>query len=142
MPSISDLTLLLRHLNPVLQEGAYAFVSVRDPDWLKDVEILAFMREPEGFSAVIPLAAAEQRGIPILFRAAWIMLTVSSDLAAVGLTAAVAQALAQAGLSCNVVAGSHHDHLFVPLTEAERAMSVLRALQHPNDSVSQSAHPI
>ena len=52
-----------------------------------------------------------------------------SDLAAVGLTAAFSQALAQAGIGCNVVAGAVHDHIFVPVAQANDAMAVLQALQ-------------
>ncbi|HCH64870.1 MAG TPA: acetyltransferase, partial [Deltaproteobacteria bacterium] len=68
-------------------------------------------------------------GLSVLFRAAWITLTVHSDLQAVGLTAAVASALTAVGVSCNVVAGAHHDHLFVPEGMADRAMAALRDLQ-------------
>ena len=63
------------------------------------------------------------------FRSAWITLRVHSDLAAVGLTAAFARALADAGIACNVVAGVHHDHLFVPADRAGDALAALRALQ-------------
>jgi hypothetical protein len=48
---------------------------------------------------------------------------------AVGLTAAVSAALSREGISCNVVAAAVHDHLFVPLEEACRAMEALRGLQ-------------
>ncbi len=44
------------------------------------------------------------RSLEPRFRATWITLTVYSDLEAVGLTAAVAGALADRGISCNVVA--------------------------------------
>jgi hypothetical protein len=64
-----------------------------------------------------------------LFRAAWISLTVHSDLQAVGLTAAFSTALGQAGISCNVVAGAFHDHIFVPVAQTQQTMAVLRALQ-------------
>jgi hypothetical protein len=67
-------------------------------------------------------------GWPILFSAAWITLTVHSDLQSVGLTAAVSAALAEAEISCNVVAGVHHDHLFVPVARAEEAVAVLKRL--------------
>jgi uncharacterized protein len=67
-------------------------------------------------------------GLTILFRAAWITLTVHSDLAAAGLTAAVSSALFEQGISCNVVAAAHHDHLFVPENCAEEALAVLKAL--------------
>lgn len=75
------------------------------------------------------MAAVVRHQWPILFRAAWITLTVHSDLSAVGLTAAVAGALAQANISCNVIAGAYHDHLFVPFESAAQAMEILRRLQ-------------
>jgi len=57
---------------------------------------------------------------------------VTSDLHAVGLTAAVATALAAAGISCNVVAGACHDHLFVPVDRAGEALAALQALRQPS----------
>ena len=66
--------------------------------------------------------------IPYETTCAWITLTVHSSLEGVGLTAAVSRALAEADISCNVVAAFHHDHLFVPLKDADRAMKVLRTL--------------
>jgi hypothetical protein len=67
-------------------------------------------------------------GLEYHFTAAWITLRVHSALDAVGLTAAVSLALTDAGISCNVVAGFHHDHLFVPHTRAADAVRVLEAL--------------
>ncbi|MEY2817195.1 MAG: hypothetical protein RL275_658, partial [Chloroflexota bacterium] len=49
-------------------------------------------------------------------------------LEAVGLTAAVSKALTEANISCNVVAAYYHDHLFVPVKDADRAMDVLLSL--------------
>jgi hypothetical protein len=54
---------------------------------------------------------------------------VHSDLAAVGLTAAVSAVLARVGITCNVIAGVSHDHLFVPVADAECAMQELETLQ-------------
>ena len=51
-----------------------------------------------------------------------------SALDAVGLTAAFSTALAVAGISANVIAGLHHDHVFVGTGQGERAVEVLRAL--------------
>jgi hypothetical protein len=53
---------------------------------------------------------------------------VHSALDAVGLTAAVSTALADAGLSCNVIAGYHHDHLLVPADRVAEALAVLSDL--------------
>ena len=72
------------------------------------------------------LDVAERMRMPILFRAAWITLSVHSDLEAVGLTAAFASALGADGISCNVVAASCHDHIFVPVEAGEPAMAALR----------------
>lgn len=54
---------------------------------------------------------------------------VAEALEAVGLTAAVSSALAEAGIRCNVLAGYFHDHLLVPAARAHDAPVVLRALQ-------------
>jgi uncharacterized protein len=43
-----------------------------------------------------------------------ITLDVHSALDGVGLTAAVAVALAAEGIPCNMIAAHHHDHVFVP----------------------------
>ena len=58
-----------------------------------------------------------------------ITLQVHSALDGVGLTAAVAGALAAQGIACNMVAAYHHDHAFVPEAQAEAALAVLLALQ-------------
>ena len=60
---------------------------------------------------------------------ALITLNVYSALDGVGLTAAVATALARAGIACNMVAALNHDHVFVPIERAQEALAVLLALQ-------------
>ena len=57
-----------------------------------------------------------------------ITLNIHSSLEAVGLTAAVSQALASEAISANVVAGFYHDHIFVPQTTGERAVACLTLL--------------
>lgn len=59
---------------------------------------------------------------------------VHSDLQAVGLTAAFAAALGRDAISCNVVAGHSHDHIFVPWEQASVAMSALQALQEGHNA--------
>ncbi|CAE7213294.1 GIP, partial [Symbiodinium microadriaticum] len=59
---------------------------------------------------------------------AWITLTVHSSLEAVGLTAAFASALAREGISANVVAAFFHDHVFVDIKDAERAVATLQKM--------------
>jgi len=131
---ISNLDSILRSLEPSLDPAVYAYVSVQRSEVLRSVAVYASVREPEGLSAVILESDAALLGLPILFRASWITLTVRSDLHAVGLTAVVSGALAAAGISCNVVAGASHDHLFVPEERAPQAMDVLRRLQRAAES--------
>ncbi|MCA8965080.1 MAG: ACT domain-containing protein [Planctomycetes bacterium] len=127
--STPHLRALVAALEPRLLPGTFAFVSVPLATDLDALDSVATMREAEGLSLIVPLQQALDRGLPVLFRAAQITLCVASELQAVGLTAVVAAALADAGLPCNVVAGARHDHLFVPDGEAPRALQVLRELQ-------------
>lgn len=108
-------------MSPRLREGRYAFVT-GGADLLP--EALAMFREDEGMSLVVP---AERAPDALAMRC--ITLEVNSALDGVGLTAAVAVALAAAGIACNMVAAHHHDHIFVPETSAGAAMEVLYALQ-------------
>ncbi len=127
---IAHLPQLLRTMEPRLHDGVYAYCVVPHGTDVGALTVVATVAEAEGLTIVVPEAQALQAGLPVHFRAAWITLTVHSDLNAVGLTAAFAGALARAGIGCNVVAGALHDHLFVPVQQAEPALAALRALQH------------
>jgi hypothetical protein len=116
-------------MHPVLNPGVYVFASVPADTALGSLEPLATFRESEGLTLIVEERQAAEANLPVLFRAAWITLTVHSDLQAVGLTAAVAAALADAGIGCNVVAAAFHDHLFVPVEAGERALATLQGLQ-------------
>jgi hypothetical protein len=85
------------------------------------------IHEAEGLSQVLPLHEAQALGFDTSMPMAQITLTVHSALDGVGLTAAVAVALADAGIPCNMIAGYHHDHLFVPEALADAALAALRA---------------
>ncbi|MDV3441300.1 ACT domain-containing protein [Pseudomonas otitidis] len=127
MAGETALSVLLRSLEPRLDDGDYVFCTLVS-DAPTGCTPVASIREAEGLSLILPREQADARDLPYDYVAAWITLQVHSSLAAVGLTAAVAAALAQADISCNVVAGYHHDHLFVPRERAECAVSILRAL--------------
>jgi hypothetical protein len=128
MTDETDLNSLLRCLKPELNAGEYVFCSAQTDSLPKGTEAVGWFREREGTTLILPRHRADALGLPYSFVSAWITLTVHSALEAVGLTAAVSQALANAGISCNVVAASCHDHLFVPVGEARRAMDVLENL--------------
>ena len=115
-------------LEPRLHEGEYAFVSLGpDASWA-GLEPVATVREPEGWTFVVPREQAAARGLEPLWQGAWITLAATTSLDSVGLTARFAQALALEGIACNVVAGAFHDHLFVPAGRADEAVELLRTM--------------
>jgi hypothetical protein len=129
MPPDAALEALLGAIQPVLNPGVYAFVSVSEGQRLDPAGIIASIREAEGLSVIVTEAVASEAGLAPAYLCAWITLSVNSDLAAVGLTAAFSACLADAGISCNVVAGACHDHIFVPVRQAQAALQALQALQ-------------
>ena len=128
MPGETNLQKLLYGLNPELNPGEYVYCLVDSMKEAFALEPLCAIRESEGVTVILLRSKAEAMGSPCQLVLAWITLTVHSSLEGVRLTAAVSRALAEAGISCNVVAAYHHDHLFVPLKDADRAMTVLKSL--------------
>jgi hypothetical protein len=127
--TVSDLGAILRSLEPVLHEDVYAYCVVPYGADISALAPVATIREQEGLTIVLAESQAIVAGLSVLLRAAWITLNVHSDLQSVGLTAAVAEALTRANISCNVIAGSFHDHIFVPVESAQAALEVLQGLQ-------------
>ena len=85
--------------------------------------------ETEGLTLIVDADTALRHSLAFDGVYRMITLTVESSLTDVGLTACVATALAEEGISANMVAAKHHDHLFVPATDALRALELLRTLQ-------------
>lgn len=129
MQPVSDLAVLLRSMHPGLNAGSFAFATLPEGRHLSTSDVIALIQEPEGTSVVVREMDLERLGLSAVLLCAWITLTVNSDLQAVGLTAAFSRALGDEGISCNVVAGTNHDHVFVPLEQAEAALHALHALQ-------------
>lgn len=130
MPGERELPRLLANLSPLLGVTEYVFctfpgAAFGDVPGLSPVG--AFM-EDEGLTLVVPRGEADGQGCAYegVFRC--ITLRVHSSLEAVGLTAAVATALARNDIPANVVAAYHHDHVFVPAAQAEDALAVLADL--------------
>jgi hypothetical protein len=126
--AIHDLSELLRQMEPVLNSGRYVFCTLPHYALFEEVTPVATFREQEGMTLILSQEDADRLGFAYSYIASWITLNVHSALEAVGLTATFSTALAQQGISCNVVAGFYHDHLFVAQADAARAISVLRQL--------------
>jgi hypothetical protein len=112
-----NLERLLANLQPQLCADRYAFAA--GPEDSLQPGVFAIIREGEGLTVV----RADPEG-----DWARISLGVHSSLEAVGLTAALSSQLAEAGISANIVAALHHDHIFVPWDRREQALDCICAL--------------
>jgi hypothetical protein len=113
---VSDLAGMLAGMAPRLHPTACRFLLVASE---APADAFALIREDEGVTAIVPAKDGDF---------ARITLQVHSALEGVGLTAAVAGVLAEAGIACNIVAGFHHDHLFVPWGRRDEALELLQRL--------------
>lgn len=128
MAGENNLEILLSNAAPELNPGKYVFCTLAAPSAeLKDAAVVA-VREAEGVTLVLPQDLADKHAVSYDYVASWITLKIHSSLAAVGLTAAFSRALANKSISCNVVAGYYHDHIFVAHKDTESAMAVLSSL--------------
>lgn len=129
MSGETDLATMLGTLDVEPRDGTWTLLTRRAPDAALDAQAAARIDEREGVTYVVPEHVARERGESPGFVAAWLSLRVHSALDAVGLTAAVSRALADAGIACNVLAGFHHDHLLVPAARRADAIAALHALR-------------
>ena len=128
MTGEKSLAKLLKTMKPVHNPGEFVFCRVEHPNTIDINLAICLFKEQEATTVVLKKEIADHLGLEYSFIASWITLTVHSSLEAVGLTAAFSVALAEKGISCNVIAGYYHDHIFVPIADADRAMNVLLAL--------------
>jgi uncharacterized protein len=128
MSGETDLPRLLRNMRPERNPGEFVFCVLDAFEQAAVLRPLCLFQEKEAITVILPRQQADDMSLPYSVVLAWITLTVHSSLEAVGLTAAVSRALAKENISCNVVAAYYHDHIFIPLAEAERAMNALLAL--------------
>ena len=121
----TDLVKLLQNMKPERNPGEYVFCLVDSYEQAAALQPVGIFREKEGITVILPKEQADAMSLPYSLVCVWITLTIHSSLEAVGLTASVSRALTEANISCNVVAAYHHDHIFVPIADADRAMNAL-----------------
>ncbi len=129
MSGETDLRTLLAGLSPRLDPEPYVFATLPPGAAIPEgIVPLATFAEAEGLSLVVAAAqwpvAIGQASAPY----ARLTMMVHSSLEAVGMTAAMATALTEAGISANVVAAYYHDHIFVPWDRRYDAMRAIEAL--------------
>lgn len=127
MSGETDLQVLIRSMEPHLDPTHYVFCTVADVDFshLHSFSPKGTFVEKEGTTLIVEKTVADQHGLPYSGEFNCLSLSVHSSLEAVGLTAAISGALAEAEISANVVAAHYHDHVFVPVEKAQLAMDVL-----------------
>ena len=125
MPDRHELDRLLAGLRPQLAAERYVYAVGPVP---AGTLVFATVAEDEGLTVVLTRDEADAAGLRPQWLAGRITLLVNSTLADVGLTATVSSRLAARGISCNVIAGLAHDHLFVPEDRAAEALELLRQL--------------
>lgn len=128
MTGETDLTVLLKSIQPILNEGTFVFCTIDDSRNIDFQDVVMVFKESEGLTVIMDKEKADLLALNYSFVCAWITLSVHSSLEAVGLTAAFSSVLADQGISCNVVAAYFHDHIFVALEDADRAMEALQSL--------------
>lgn len=131
----THLATLIGSMQPILNAGSYVFCVIDSPKTIEIAEIIGFFKEKEGITVIVEKTVAIEKGLNYSSEFAWISLTIHSALEAVGLTAAFSKALANANISCNVVAGYYHDHIFVPLKDAQKAIETLEDLAKNNGKI-------
>jgi uncharacterized protein len=124
---IRDKQAMLAGMTPTLSRDEYIFCTTKDAGLVARATPRAFglFKEEEGTTLILGPDDARELGFDDAMPMRRIVLEVYSALDGIGLTASVATALAAADIPCNMIAGYHHDHVFVPAALAERAHAVL-----------------
>lgn len=131
MTGVTHLPKLLANLEPSLHSTKYVFCSLESARLSDTFELdpICTFKENEGLTVVVSEDTAVQHKLEASPPFACITITINSSLEAVGMTAAMSAALASCGISANVVAAYHHDHIFVPADRADDAIKALKELQ-------------
>ncbi len=123
--SSTDLDRVLASLDPT-PSGTYVFSLVDEIP--QNVDIFALIRDEDSYTVVVEEDAAREAGINPDELYTRIDLGSSTELAAIGITASIAQILAARSITANFIASRRHDHLFVQPDRAQEATALLEDL--------------
>jgi hypothetical protein len=127
---IESLSEILSQLKAKILDQSFVFITIdaHSTIQLNATHIFATVREEEGLTLIVEKEYRNQYSSQAAVEFSCITLEVHSSLEAVGLTAVFSTALAKHNISCNVIAGYYHDHIFVEKTKAKKALEVITDL--------------
>ena len=127
MSGETNLTTLLKSMQPILRPGEYVFCSIDPQDSrYSSLDPICLFREDEGLTLILKREQADRVALSYTVVFSMITLSIHSSLEAVGFLAAVTHKLAQHDISVNAISAYYHDHLFVPASRGKETMMLLQ----------------
>lgn len=130
MSGEKNLSILIKEMKPFINNGDYVFVTVKNTFDINKEDIVGLFKEQEGTTLILEKSIADKLSLEYNFIASWVTLKIHSALNAVGLTASFSSELAKHDISCNVIAGFYHDHIFVAKEDEIKTIKVLTNLSN------------